>query len=132
MQRIVTAALLSALLALPAGPAHADPAGLRALQRYDQIVTSIGYRLAATGGDLCADKVPLAGFVLHDLAQYPASEQEDARTPFGFAGEPLVLAVAPASPAAAAGLREGDALLAIGGAPEPPAVRGTGSYARRE
>ena len=130
MQRIVTAALLSALLALPAGPARADPAGLRALQRYDQIVTSIGYRLATAGGDLCADKVPLTGFVLHDLAQYPASEQDDARATFGFAGEPLVLAVTPASPAAAAGLREGDALLAIDGAPVPPATRGAGSYAR--
>ncbi|MES2444554.1 MAG: M48 family metallopeptidase [Pseudomonadota bacterium] len=120
-----------AAIALFASPAaHADPDGLRALQRYDQMVTSIGYRLATAGGDLCPGKVPLTGFVLHDLAQYPDTEQAAARTAFGFAGDPLVLAVAPDSPAAAAGIREGDALLTIDGAPIPAPMRAQKSYAR--
>lgn len=125
--RLAAAALL---LCLP-GTALADPAGLLALQRYDRQLLAIGYRLAMAGGDLCAARAPMPGFALHDLSQYSATEQPDARTAFGFGADPLVLALAPASPAAQAGLREGDAILSVDGAPVPAAKpRARASYVR--
>jgi hypothetical protein len=119
------------ILSLAAPAAHADPAGLIALQRYDHKLNAIGYRLAAAGVSLCATTTPLTGFGIHDLSQYSADQQQDARAAFGFAGDPLVLAVAPDSPAAVAGLREGDAILAIDGVPVPPLKpKARRSYAR--
>lgn len=121
----------AAMLACLPGTALADPAGLLALQRYDRQLLAIGYRLAAAGGDLCVAGAPIPGFALHDLSQYSAAEQPDARTAFGFGADPLVLAVAPGSPAAAAGLREGDAVLSLDGAPVPAArPRARSSHAR--
>lgn len=121
----------AALLACLPSAASADPAGLLALQRYDRQLAAIGYRLAMAGGDLCAAKAPMPGFALHDLSQYSAAEQGDARAAFGFGADPLVLAVAPTSPAAAAGLREGDAVLSVDGDAVPAArPRAQSSYAR--
>jgi len=124
-------AFIAVLLACLPAPASVDPASLLALQRYDHQLLGIGYRLAVAGGDLCEVRAPLAGFAMHDQTQYSAGEQADARAAFGFAGDPLVLAVAPDSPAAAAGLREGDALLTIDGQPVPAAKpNARKSYAR--
>jgi hypothetical protein len=121
---------LAALSLLAAGELS-DPGGLLAQQRYDQVVNSVGYRLAAAGGDLCVDKIPLPGFLLHDLSQYPADVRANAKAAYGFSGDPLILAVARSSPAAAAGVREGDALLAIDDVPIPGVSSGVNaSYAR--
>ena len=100
------------------------------MQRLDERVTAIGYRLVTSAGDLCADKVPIPGFAIHDLSQYRSDEQEEADDTFRFDGAPLVLAVAPHSPAAAAGVQIGDALIRIGAAPVAPAPAGANSYAR--
>ncbi|PXA97967.1 hypothetical protein DMC47_11345 [Nostoc sp. 3335mG] len=104
-------AVLAALLL--ATPAWSDEQGLRTLHEQDRLVSSVGYRLAVANGKFCGRGQPLLGFSIHDLAQYPAAERGDARSIFGFGDRPLVLAVAASSPAAAAGLREGDELLAI-------------------
>jgi Zn-dependent protease with chaperone function len=132
MQRINLLRFLLIALAFAWTPAaQADPAALLALQRYDRQLLGIGYRLAMAGGDLCGVKTPQPGFIVHDLAQYPAGDQADARAVFGFAADPLVLAVAPGSPAAAMGLREGDALLSVDGLPVPAAKpKASKSYAR--
>lgn len=101
------------------------------MQRLDRRVTAIGYRLVTSAGDLCADKVHVPGFAIHDLSQYRSDEQEEADDTFRFDGAPLVLAVAPDSPAAAAGVQVGDALIRIGADPVAPAPSGaTNSYAR--
>ncbi|MDF7774428.1 M48 family metallopeptidase [Sphingomonas sp. AOB5] len=102
----------------------AEPEGLRAQQHFDQILTGIGYRLATHGGDLCDRQVPLPGFTIHDLSQYAGSQQDEARTTFGFTDAPLILTIAPASPAAAAGLRTDDAIVKIDGRPLPAAPPG--------
>ena len=127
-------AVICASFLLPVAPVHAADRhghGLVAMQRLDQRVTTIGYRLVTSAGDLCADKVPVPGFAIHDLSQYRSDEQEEADDTFRFDGAPLVLAVAPDSPAAAAGVQIGDALIRIGADPVAPAPSGaTNSYAR--
>ncbi|MCW3848509.1 M48 family metallopeptidase [Sphingomonas sp. LB-2] len=125
--------LIAPALFLAAPAAYADPSGLLALQRYDRQLNTIGYRLAAANVSLCAATTPLTGFSIHDLSQYSADQQADARAAFGFIADPLVLAVAPDSPAAAAGLREGDALVSIDGGAIAPARPGSRrSYSRIE
>lgn len=141
---LAAVAAASALLAIGSGalPAHraaahppagreGDPA-LLLLQQIDARLLTVGYRLATSAGALCA-QVPLAGFTVHELGQYPANEQQAARDTFGFddSGAPRVLAVAPGSPAERAGLRANDALLALDGTALPAPAQGTGgSYAR--
>lgn len=134
MQRVTRFRIpLIALALVAAAPVQASPDSLLALQNYDRQLLGIGYRLAMSGGDLCTVRTAQPGFVLHDLTQYPRADQADARAVFGFAGDPLVLAIAPDSPAAKAGLREGDALLAVDGRPVPVAKpNARNSYARME
>lgn len=130
MRRLFGFAAAGLLVCLPSG-ALAGPDSLLVLQRYDRQLLGIGYRIAVSAGDLCAVRAPLLGFAMHDISQYAATEQTDARTAFGLGADPLVLAVAPNSPATAAGLSEGDAILAIDGQPLPAAKPGAAkSYAR--
>lgn len=128
----VSACFICAVFFLQITPVQAaDRRGLLAMQQLDQRVTTIGYRLVTSAGDLCADKVPVPGFAVHDLSQYRSDEQAVVEETFRFDGAPLVLAVAPDSPAAAAGIQVGDALIRIGTEPVAPAPRGTAnSYAR--
>lgn len=124
--------LFCASLLLPVAPVRAaDRQGLLAMQQIDQRVTAIGYRLVTSAGDLCSDQTPVLGFAVHDLSQYGQDEQTVVRDVFGFDGAPLVLAVAPDSPVATAGIQTGDALIRIGADPVAPApARATASYAR--
>ncbi|MEG3152142.1 M48 family metallopeptidase [Sphingomonas sp. ZT3P38] len=126
------AGLICAGFILSAPPAWAaDREGLLAMQRLDQRVMTIGYRLVTSAGDLCADQAPTPGFAIHDRSQYRSDEQAVVRETFGFDGEPLVLAIAPDSPAALAGLQVGDALIRIGTDPvAPPQPGATNSYTR--
>jgi beta-barrel assembly-enhancing protease len=108
---VTLAAMLAALIF--SRPAWSDPHDLRTLHQKDQLVTDIGYRLAVANKEFCSENQLLLGFSIHDLTQYPSVERQDARTIFGFRDRPLVLAVAPSSRAASAGLRVGDELRAI-------------------
>lgn len=119
--------------AVPAAAAAIDDgqANLRALQALDGRVATAGYRLAVAGTPFCTPSTSQSGLALHDLSQYAGSAQADARAAFGLGELPAVLAVVPGSPAERAGLRAGDAIAAIDGAPVPPAD-GDKSYARME
>ncbi len=123
---------IGALLATLAQSGDEGVAGLLHLQSLDQRVTSTGYRLAVAAAALCANPVPLTGIELHDLSLYGGADRDEARRAFGLDGAPQLLAVAADSPAARAGLERGDALLAVGGVPVPPAGRGDASFDRIE
>ena len=113
-----------ALLLVAASPAPANEAQamLASLQAMDARVAAIGHRLAVASADFCDAPVQRAGFLVHDLSQYAPETRSDAATLFGLGAWPAVLAVAPDSAAARAGLRIGDAIVAIDGRapPEPP------------
>lgn len=122
-RRIRLFATLSAVLLATGGAAGAgeDPdAVLAQLHRQDQAVERVGFRLAAANADLCRGGAD-AGFSVHALEQYGPAYRSAAARRFDLGDHPGVLAVAPGSPAVAAGLREGDVLLAIDGQPTPTA-----------
>lgn len=114
------AALLGALLmAMPAVAAAPDlrseVAGLEALQQADQRVANIGWRLVSRSLPLCQARSSGTGLTLHDLSQYEPLVRPAALQAFGLhPALPSVLAVAEHSPAARAGIRPNDILLAIG------------------
>lgn len=106
---------LAAMAIAGATPASSASDDLLALRDLDQRVAEVGYRLARAATPFCAERVPLSGLVLHGIEQYRAPSREAARRTFGLGDELAVLLVVRGSPAEAAGLRAGDALLAIDG-----------------
>ena len=103
-----------------AASASSDPAEILArLHLQDRAVERVGFRLAAANADLCPGGAD-AGFSVHTLEQYGPAYRAAAARLFGLDDHPGVLAIAPGSPAEAAGLREGDVLLALNGQQMPP------------
>ncbi len=93
-----------------------DALRLAALTDLDQRVARVAWRLSEANADLCPTVRQAAGWALHSARQYSPALRAHAEARFGVRGDlPGVLAVPPHSPAAAAGLRTGDLLLAAGG-----------------
>ncbi|WP_136161728.1 M48 family metallopeptidase [Sphingomonas flavalba] len=123
-------AFASLWLAVPATAAGVDAAGLAALQRLDSRLAEVGNRLAVAAAGLCADARPLPGFAVHALKQYQPAARAAAAEQFGLGDQPAVLAVVPGSAAETAGLRAGDAILAVDGAAVAPVpAKGRADYA---
>lgn len=103
---------------------------LVALQSADLRVATIAYRLAAAGEPICPIKARLTGLTLHEAAQYSPALRDAARRVIGAGDRVGVLAVAPGSPAARAGVVAGDLIVSIDGVSLPfsPSVS-TASYA---
>ena len=110
------AALLIAIVLAAASAAYAQSIDdeLAALQAEDARVAAVAYRLVTANTELCPAKSPTSGIVLHDALEYGPRDREAAMRHFGLNGAPGVLAVAPGSPADAAGIKAGDLLLGIG------------------
>ena len=131
-RRPVSAALAALVCAIvssgPAAGVAEEPqagaaiAALTALHAQDAAVERVGYRLATANAALCAHQVHDPGFSIHTLEQYGPAYRAAAAQLFGLRGQPGVMSVAPGSPAAAAGLRAGDALMALNGAALPSAT----------
>jgi Zn-dependent protease with chaperone function len=117
---LVAAAVFGASSSLAA----TDPAEVLAgLHLQDRAVERVGFRLAVASADLCRNGGADAGFQVHTLEQYGPAYRPAAARLFGLGDAPGVMAVAPGSPAEAAGLREGDALLAVNALPTPALAR---------
>ncbi len=132
MAKRVAALILTALagcstvepvVALPSADADAlraeaifqQEASLDRLRQQDGRVAAVSFRLNVANLDLCADKALLTGMVLHHALQYGLDIRPVAIRHFGLTGRPAVLTVAPDSPAARAGVKVGDSLVAIDG-----------------
>jgi hypothetical protein len=120
-RRVVGALALTLVAVQPRAEAAESPriAGFRALQAADLELATISYRLATGNVALCQLRQAQFGMPLQALTQYDPGQRADARSAFGFATVVVVEAVVPDSPAAQAGVRAGDSLLAIDGVPQP-------------
>lgn len=117
--RAAGAALFTMLLLVPA-LARADDAmrqGLERLRAEDLRVATIGYRLATGGLPICARTRPQSGLLVHDLGQYEPAFRGDAEALFNLGHGAAIEAVVVGGPADRAGVRAGDRLVAIDGAP---------------
>lgn len=92
-------------------------AALIGLQAKDARVAAIAFRLVTANLALCPVRAPQSGMILHDAAQYREDFRQAAIRAFGLGDGPSILAIVPAGPAAVAGLRVGDRLVAVDGAP---------------
>lgn len=103
------------ILAGATGPAS-NAEALLALRALDQRVAAVTWRLATANAELCPDKRPLTGLTLHEAGQYGGAARAEAVSLFGMSDAPAVQAVAPGSPAEAAGLRVDDTVTGADGA----------------
>lgn len=109
------------------GPAAAAREVLASLNGQDVLVEAVGFRLATANADLCPHGWN-AGFSVHSIEQYGADYRSAAAQMFQLGDHVGILSVVAASPAAAAGLRQGDAILAVDGQ-ALPGSRPTGAAA---
>jgi hypothetical protein len=80
----------------------------------DLRVATIGHRLLTASASRCGLRKPATGLLLHSLAQYRGVYREQAMASWSFPAPVSVESVVPDSPAARAGIRSGDGLMAIG------------------
>jgi len=89
---------------------------LIALTNLDQRVARVGHRLSVANAELCPAVRNAAGWLLHAASQYSPELRTHAAARFGLDGDlPGVLAVPDGSPAARAGLVQGDLILGVNG-----------------
>lgn len=108
-------ALMVACAALAASLAAAEPSApspIAAFQQLEQRLFTTGWRLALSNAPYCPEIRPASGLLLHDAAAYgdPAAVRET----LGLMGDIGIQAVAPGSPADAAGAGANDTLLGLG------------------
>lgn len=94
--------------------AHAASPELTKLQARDRQLFATGWRLASANAPFCAAAAPALGFAVLDAGGF--GDPDAVRRQLGLSGDLAVGAVAPGSPAAAAGVTAGDTLLALNGA----------------
>jgi hypothetical protein len=99
------------LLGMPPQASSAEP-----LREADARVEAIADRIARGATPWCTARAPLPGWVLHHLAEYPASLRADLVAVYALDQGPGIVAVAPGGAAATAGLLPGDTIVAVQGA----------------
>ena len=109
---------------IAAAPAGDQRATLEALRRIDLRLATIAYRLTTANATLCRELSPTPGWALHALGQYDAGLRDDARAVFGFETPIAVEAVVAGAPAARAGVRDRDSIVAVDGVDVPTDVPG--------
>lgn len=117
--------LLVALSLSAASPAGAAPAAAPSpyvdLAAVEARVAAIGFRLTTANAAWCPLRQPQFGWIWGDPRLYDRDRRPEALAVYG-AGDgdnPFVAALAPTSPAAAAGLRIGTAVIGLSGAGVP-------------
>ena len=99
---------------------------LAGLREADQRVADVAYRIVTASAALCSDVKPQSGLVLQTALQYSPHLRPDVEATFHIDDRAAIEAIAAGSPAAQAGLRRDDILVAVNGqplaagAPAPP------------
>lgn len=86
-----------------------------AIQAADTRVATIGYRINRANLDRCDQHAVMPGLLLQAADQFPIGVRQEAEQFFSLGAYVSVEAVVVGSPAAAAGLRPGDAILSVDG-----------------
>lgn len=116
MKRLLLIFALAFPMAASAAPKNAVPSpdeitAYRQLVEQDLRLATIGYRLTSANAIFCQNKGYNAGWVIHDIAQYP--KKDIARAAFGFEQPIEISAVVPGGPADKDGIKAGDGFLSI-------------------
>ena len=120
--------ILAALLAPMAAPvleaAPAAPSPYAALASIEARVAAIGFRLTTANAAWCPVRQPQFGWIWGDPRLYAADRRPEALTAYRAAdhNHAFIAALAPASPAASAGVTVGTAVVGMGSAPVPDGV----------
>ena len=105
-------------------------ASLLALQRDDQRVADVAWRIASRNADSCPRLWASIGVSLQHVSQYAPAYRAAAQAAFGLDDTyPSILAVAEGSPASAGGLKPNDTVRAVNGADLADKSRGQKSAA---
>jgi len=123
-RRLSALLLLSMAWAIPAlaqQPAAVQvvDSGTTTLRKADARVGQVAYRLATAGRALCPTLHPQTGLLFHHLAEYLPADRPLMVKLYGLDRGPGLLTVLSGTPAAEAGLKAGDVLLAVNGRPFP-------------
>ena len=113
---------LSLLAAAPSGAAaRADPSPYAALAALEARVAAIGFRLTTANAAWCPVQQPQFGWIWGDPRLYDAERRLEALAVYGAVDRDasFVAALAPASPAAEAGMRVGVAIIGMQGSAVP-------------
>jgi Zn-dependent protease with chaperone function len=111
---LTAAACCAAPVAADVPRANADGQMFAAIRAADMRLATIGYRLAATNAALCDRLEPATGIQLQTLDLYAPGQRAAARAFFRFETLVGIEGIVADSPAALAGLREDDSIVAIG------------------
>ncbi|WP_374413536.1 PDZ domain-containing protein [Novosphingobium colocasiae] len=113
---LLAAAAAISLIPAPASSGEAPPLSWpKALRGQIVRLTEVGYRLNAAASPLCPRQAAATGITVDYIEAYPQASRALVSAELAMGGAPQVAAVAPGSPAQAAGVRAGDAILAIDG-----------------
>ncbi|HEU0044517.1 M48 family metallopeptidase [Sphingomonas sp.] len=113
-------ALTAATLLLTSAPSSAAGRPPEEVIRVeDQRVAETAYRLAVGGVARCPAKTHVLGLTLQHLGQFGLADRQAAATLYNLDRGPGILVVVPGGPAARAGVRAGDVLVAIEGVMVP-------------
>ena len=114
-------AVLMLSIAVPSMAAPAEPSPYSALAAAEARVAAIGFRLTTENAAWCPVRQPQFGWIWGDPRLYDADRRAEALGVYG-AGDrthAFIAALAPASPAASAGIGVGIPVTGIGEAPVP-------------
>lgn len=118
-RRILTALMLP--ITVPSMAAPAEPSPYAALAAAEARVAAIGFRLTTENAAWCPVRQPQFGWIWGDPRLYDADRRAEALTVYGAhdLAHAFIAALAPASPAASAGIGVGTPVTGIGEAPVP-------------
>lgn len=116
---ILTILMLST--GVPSMAAAAEPSPYAALAAAEARVAAIGFRLTTENAAWCPARQPQFGWIWGDPRLYDTDRRAEALGVYGAADptHPFIAALAPASPAASAGIAVGTPVTGIGEAPVP-------------
>lgn len=114
-----------AILSLPmAAPAFAQQSPYAALAATEARVAAIGFRLTTANAAWCPARQPQFGWIWGDPRLYAPDRRTEALAAYdaGDQNHAYIAALAPASPAASAGITVGTPVVGLGSAPVPDGV----------